>query len=129
MAATLIGVGAGLVCLSPLLSAKVTLTWSYDYTATAACTAELAQNCIDHFEILDLSNQASPRLLKLVANPSGAHGKVDGIGMTFRYGPPFGERTFSVVAVLKTVRGFIRSNPFAARRTVQVYPWGRRGRT
>jgi hypothetical protein len=50
-------------------------------------------------------------------------GKVDNISDEFSYGPPFGLRTIAVVAVARDENGTITaSNPFAARKDVEIRP-------
>jgi hypothetical protein len=62
-------------------------------------------------------------LIQKVSNPSIVLGKVDHITTSFKYGPPFGQRTISVIAVGKGPGGNrVTSNPFAARVTVTIRP-------
>jgi hypothetical protein len=105
------------------LAASVTASWSYDYGPLPACSNAQAVSCIDHFEVKDLTNQQKPKTILTVNNPTGAAGKIDGIKTSFRYGPPFGEVTFSVVAVERDKNGtFVSSNPYAARATATIRP-------
>jgi hypothetical protein len=105
------------------LAATVTASWSYDYMPEPACSAATrSRNCIDHFEVLDITNKDFVSITS-VANPSAANGKVDNISTTFKYGPPFGERTISIVAVGKDPKGErVTSNPYAARGTASIRP-------
>jgi len=106
-----------------VIAANVTASWTYDYGPEPACSASQSTNCIDHFEVLDITDQQSFSLIQKVPNPSRAIGKLDHISTSFKYGPPFGERTISVIAVgrnLKCER--VTSNPFAARVTVMIRP-------
>jgi len=106
---------------SGALAARVTVSWSYDYTPQPACSVVRAKDCIDHFEIIDYTNPEKPQLLSTVANPQNADGKVDNISDSFSYGPPFGLRTIVVVAVARDAKGtVIGSNPYAARKDVEI---------
>jgi hypothetical protein len=117
---------AVLLFYSGALGAQVTVSWSYDYTRQPACGASRANNCIDHFEILDYTDQQHPKLLRNVPNPPNAGGKVDNISDEFSYGPPFGLRTIVVVAVARDGNGTIStsstSNADAARKDVEIQP-------
>jgi len=108
---------------SAILSRKLTVTWSYDYSAQPACSERRQTDCIQGFEILDYTNQEKPRLLRTVATPKDSSGRVNGINDKFSYGPPFGLRTIVVVAVACDENGVRRtSNPFAARKDVEIFP-------
>lgn len=117
---------AVLLSYSGALADRVTVSWSYDYTRQAACSSSRTNNCIDHFEILDYTGPQHPRLLRSVPNPTNAAGEVDNISDEFSYGPPFGLRTIVVVAVARNENGTISasstSNPFAARKDVEIKP-------
>ena len=105
------------------LTARVTVSWSYDYTPQPACSVVRAKDCIHHFEIIDYTNPQKPKLLRTVANPKNAEGEVDNISDSFSYGPPFGLRTIVVVAVARDKNGaMITSNPDAARKDVEIKP-------
>lgn len=108
---------------SQVMRATVTVSWSYDYKPLPACGGPLAKSCIDHFEIKDFTDPDNPRLLGTVQNPVGATGKVDNIGTTFTYTGPFGLRTIVVVAIGRDGKGGnMASNPYAARKDVQIRP-------
>jgi hypothetical protein len=108
---------------SGALSARVTVSWSYDYTAQPACSAARAKDCIDHFEIIDYTDPQKPEPLRKVANPEKAVGRVDNISDSFSYGPRFGLRTIVVVAVARDENGaMVTSNPYAARKDVEIRP-------
>ena len=109
------------------LASSLTATWSYDYSQIPACPMPLnndkASDCIDHFEILDITRQDRPRTIVSVNSSNSPTGKIDGMTAKFKYGPPFGEITFSVVAVKRQKdRTLVSSNPFAARTTVTIHP-------
>ena len=108
---------------SKVFAAKVTATWSYDYTPEPACSATHSTSCIDHFEVQDITDQQNFAFIQSVPNPSTTIGKVDHISTFFFFGPPFGLRTISVIAVGKDPKGArVTSNPFAARVTVNIRP-------
>lgn len=104
-----------------VLAANVTASWSYDYGPEPACSAPRTANCIDHFEVEDITDQQSFVLIQKVPNPPTVIGKVDHISTSFKYGPPFGQRTISVIAVGKGPKGErVTSNPFGARARVTI---------
>jgi len=106
-----------------VFASNVTASWTYDFGPEPACSASRTTNCIDHFEVEDITNQQSFVLIQEVINPSPAVGKVDRISTSFKYGPPFGQRAISVIAVGKDPKGErVSSNPFAARMTVTIRP-------
>jgi hypothetical protein len=106
-----------------VLASNVSASWSYDYGPEPACSATQTTSCIDHFEVQDITNQQSFALIQKVSNPGTVLGKVDHIKTSFKYGPPFGQRTISVIAVGKDPMGNrVTSNPFAARVTVTIRP-------
>jgi hypothetical protein len=106
-----------------LFASSVSATWSYDYTQTPPCSDAHPTDCIDHFELKDITHQQKMRLIQSANNPTAAAGKVDGIAAKFKYGPPFGEITFSVVAVERLKNGeLVGSNPYAARAAANIRP-------
>jgi len=105
-----------------VLAANVRASWTYDYSPEPACSATRPTGCIDHFEVLDITDQHLA-LIRDVPNPNPATGRVDNISTNFKYGPPLGRRTISVVAVAKDSQGNrVTSNPYAARATVSIRP-------
>jgi len=105
------------------MGAAVTAIWTYDYNPQPACSAQVNVSCIDHFEVQDITDQYHMSLIKEVANPDPAIGKVDRISASFKYGPPFGQRMISVIAVGHDAKGNrVTSNPFAARQPITVWP-------
>lgn len=121
-AAVLIAVCWGLLRWN-VFAANVAASWSYDFGPEPGCSASRSTNCIDHFEIDDITNQQNLVLIQTVSNPNPARGKIDHIATSFKYGPPFGQRTISVIAVGKGPNGErITSNPFAARATITIRP-------
>jgi hypothetical protein len=114
------------VSFGKILAAHVTLSWSYDYGPLPACSVARTTNCIDHFEVLDITDQKKTVMIQSVCNAKAAVAKVDKISANFKYGPPFGHRTFSVIAVARDRNGArIASDPFAARLTVFIRPFFR----
>jgi len=115
-----------LLAYSGALAARVIVSWSYDYTRQPACNSSRTNDCIDHFEIFDYTDQQRPKRLRRVPNPPNAAGKIDNISDEFSYGPPFGLKTIVVVAVARDENGAItestKSNPFAARMDVEIIP-------
>jgi len=108
---------------APVLSSKVTATWSYDFTRDPACFRAKQKSCIDHFEVKDITNEKRLVLIQKVPNPSPAVGKVNDITSVFKYGPPFGDRMICVVAVGFDSNGKeVTSNPYAARVSVFIRP-------
>jgi len=105
-----------------VLAANVRASWTYDYAPEPACSATRSTNCIDHFEVLDITTR-NFALLASAPNPSPANGKVEDISITFKYGPPFGQRTISVIAIGKDTEGKrVMSNPYAACGTASIRP-------
>jgi hypothetical protein len=114
---------AWVVSLSGAFSTKVTATWSYDYNHDPACAPTQLTNCVDHFEVLDISDQNHPKTILSVPNPSLASGLVKTISVSFPYGPPFGRRSICVIAVGRDAHGSrTTSNPFSSWVTVTIYP-------
>lgn len=119
---TLLCVGV-VLSYTHVLAATVNVKWSYDYSSRPACSKDRQTDCIDHFEILDYTDQENPKLLRTVPNLEGATDKGERMSDTFAYGPPFGLRTIVVIAVARDKQGArVTSNPFAARRDVNVWP-------
>jgi hypothetical protein len=106
-----------------LLAANVTASWTYDYGPQPACSPVQTINCLEHFEVEDVTDLKKIALIKKVDNPEHAVGKQDNISVTFKYGPPFGQRTISVIAVARDRTGKrITSDPFAACASAAIWP-------
>jgi hypothetical protein len=115
-------VGWWAIFSAKLVGSSVTASWSYDYAPAPACSAARSNVCLDHFEVLDITDSHFVLIVR-VPNPSPATGKVDNVSTIFKYGPPFGQRTLAVVAVGRDAQGQpVSSNPYAARRTVSIRP-------
>src|SRR5439155_578789 len=82
-----------------VFASNVTATWTYDFGPEPGCSASRTTNCIDHFEVEDITNQQNFVLIQEVANPSPAVGKVDRISTSFKYGPPFGQRAINCLKI------------------------------
>src|SRR5258708_12947303 len=100
---SLLGIGGalmilGVVFFGQVLAANVTANWSYDYGPMPACSGPRTAKCIDHFEVLDISDRKKTVVIRSVDNPKAAVGKVGKISADFKYGPPLGPRTTSVIA-------------------------------
>ena len=106
-----------------LLAANVTASWTYDYGPQPACSPAQTINCLDHFEVEDVTDPKNIALIKQVSNPQHPVGKLDNISVTFKYGPPFGQRMISVIAVARDRTGKrITSDPFAACASAVIWP-------
>lgn len=115
---------SGAVFFGHVLAANVTASWSYDYGPMPACSAQRTTNCIDHFEVLDISDRKKKVVIRFVDNPKPAVGKIGKISTDFKYGPPFGQRTISVIAVGRDPNGArVTSYPDAAQVTVSIRPY------
>lgn len=118
------GVAALFVTMSQTgaLASKLTASWSYDYEPQPACSSPQSKNCIDHFEVLDITDTDKTVVIQSVNNATPSVGK-EKIVTSFNYGPPFGNRTISVVAIGRDLNlNRVSSNPYAARVTVFVRP-------
>ena len=77
-------------------AATATGSFNFDFASDPACSATVTTDCIDHFEVWDIT--AAPKKLATVALPSPAASPVN---FTFKVGPPYGSRKWSAVAVAK----------------------------
>jgi len=92
-------------------------SFSYDFSADVPCTTTVTTDCVDHFEIWDITGtakQVSPSIP--VPNPISAS-----VAATFKVGPPYGTRKWSVIAVAKDGTSS-NINAASAQSTVQVRP-------
>ena len=71
-------------------------SFNFDFNSDPACSATVTADCIDHFEVWDVT--ASPKKLATVALPSPPATPVN---FSFKVGPPYGSRKWSAVAVAK----------------------------
>ena len=77
-------------------AATATGTFNFDFASDPACSATVTADCIDHFEVWDVTS--SPKKLASVALPSPTASPVS---FSFKVGPPYGSRKWSAVAVAK----------------------------
>jgi hypothetical protein len=77
-------------------AATATGSFNFDFASDPACSATVTADCIDHFEVWDVTS--SPKKLASVALPSSA---ASSINFSFKVGPPYGSRKWSAVAVAK----------------------------
>ena len=92
------------VCVSVLMAtwtcganaATANGSFNFDFNSDPACSATLTANCVDHFEVWDVT--ASPRKLASVAAPTAPAAAVS---FSFKVGPPYGARKWSAVAMAK----------------------------
>lgn len=103
------------------MAAQVTATWSYDFSTDPACSATLTTQCVDHFEVLDMTTTRA--LIQSVTTPPNPSGVVNGIEATFRLGAPYSARTIAVVAVAKDGSGNrVESDPAKAQLVIAIPP-------
>src|SRR5258708_17179564 len=91
---SLLGIAAaliisGVVFWGQVLAANVTANWSYDYGPMPACSGPRTAKCIDHFEVLDISDRKKTVVIRSVVNPKAAIGQVGKISTDLQYVPPF----------------------------------------
>ena len=90
-----------------LRAVQIDFPWDYDYSVDPACTATLTTDCVEGFELSD-----SGGVLQTIPNPASPSGFVFGISTTIIKGPPYGNQTFSLVAIGRDGAGArIDSNP------------------
>jgi hypothetical protein len=110
-----------LLLASRACGSTVNLSWNYDYTGLAVCSATVTKNCLDHFEMNDATG-GTPVLIATVANPANATGKVTAIAGTFQTST-LGQRVFAVTAVGRDSAGNLVSSDWTkCQGTFQVPP-------
>jgi hypothetical protein len=77
-------------------AATATGSFNFDFASDPACSTTVTADCIDHFEVWDVTS--SPKKLATVALPGPAASPVN---FSFKVGPPYGARKWSAVAVAK----------------------------
>ena len=82
---------------------RVDFIFDYDYAVDVACPDATAVDCVEGFEILD----GSSAVILSIPNPVNPTGLVTGITGTITIGPPYGQQTFSAVAVGRCATGAI----------------------
>ena len=83
-------------------AAIVDFTWDYDYTVHVACVDAAAVDCVEGFEIL---NESGSTLLAVPNQTPVPTGAVVDIPAQLITGPPYGNRTFGLVAVARDGSG------------------------
>jgi hypothetical protein len=91
-------------------------SFNYDFASDPACSATITADCIDHFEIWDVTS--TPKKLSAVAVPSTPN---SAINFSFKVGPPYGSRKWSAVAVAKDGTASDMTAP-QSQNTVNVRP-------
>ena len=84
----------GVFYLRQAQAVQIDFLWDYDYSVDPACTVTLTSNCVEGFELSDANG-----VLQTIPNPANPTGFVSGISTTVVKGPPYGNQTFSLVAV------------------------------
>ena len=98
--AVVIGVLAFLVW--GVRAAIVDFTWDYDYTVHIACVDAAAVDCVAGFEVL---NENGATLLVVPNQTPVPTGAVVDIPAQLITGPPYGNRTFGLIAVARDGSG------------------------
>jgi hypothetical protein len=83
-------------------AAIVDFTWDYDYTVDIACVDAAAVDCVEGFEILSESGATLLAVPNQTPVPAGA---VVDIPAQLITGPPYGNRTFGLIAVARDGSG------------------------
>lgn len=83
-------------------AAIVDFTWDYDYTVHVACVDAAAVDCVEGFEVL---NEGGATLLSVPNQTPLPTGAVVDIPAQLITGPPYGNRTFGLIAVARTSTG------------------------
>lgn len=83
-------------------AAIVDFTWDYDYTVHVACADAAAVDCVEGFEVLNESGTTILAVPNQTPVPTGA---VVDIPAQLITGPPYGNRTFGLIAVARDTVG------------------------
>lgn len=97
MKSKLFAIILGFCCLSytcGAFAATANGSFSYDFTTDVACSATVVTDCVDHFEIWDVTS--TPKKIATISS-SG----VSPVTFSFKIGAPYGARKWSAVAVTK----------------------------
>ena len=97
-------------------AATATGSFNFDFTSDTACSTTVTADCIDHFEVWDVTS--SPRKLATVNVPNPP---ASPINFNFKVGPPYGARKWSAVAVAKDGTASDMTAP-QSQNTVNVRP-------
>lgn len=98
------------------MAATATGQFNFDFASDPACSATVTTDCIDHFEVWDITTGS--RKLATIAMPSNP---ANPIQFSFKVGPPYGNRTWSAVAVAKDGTTSDMQAP-AAQKVIAVRP-------
>src|SRR5260370_8483288 len=74
---------SGAVFFGHVLAANLTANWSYDYGPMPGCSERRANNCIHHFEVLDISDRKKTVVIRFVDNPNAPVRKIGNTPTTF----------------------------------------------
>src|ERR1051325_11698185 len=77
-------------------AATATGSFNFDFASDPACSATLTADCIDHFEVWDVTS--SPKKLASVALATPAASPVN---FSFKVGPPYRSHKWSSVVLAK----------------------------
>jgi hypothetical protein len=109
------------------IAATATGSFTYDYTNDPPCSDTVTTNCIDHFQIFDVT--ASPQDVVLTtivpSSRSPVPTGVTTVPFNFKIGAPYGTRKWAVTAIAKDKNGAFVSSDLAApqaQATVVVKP-------
>src|ERR1043166_9159863 len=97
------------------IAATATGSFNYDFSQDPACADSTSKNCIDHFQIFDVTAHPSDVSLSAVVppnttNPSG----VTSVPFNFKVGAPYGSRKWAVTAVARDASGAMVSSDITA---------------
>ena len=95
-------IGVALSAVWFVRAAIVDFTWDYDYTVHVACVDAAAVDCVEGFEVL---NESGATLLSVPNQTPVPTGAVVDIPAQLITGPPYGNRTFGLIAVARTSTG------------------------
>jgi hypothetical protein len=93
-------------------------SFNFDFNSDPACTSTVTTDCIDHFEIWDVTGTPKKISPSPIPVPSPATSPVT---FSFKVGPPYGGRKWSAVAVAKDGTTSDMTAP-QSQATVQVRP-------
>jgi hypothetical protein len=78
------------------LAATASGSFNFDFASEPPCSATVTADCIDHFEVWDVTATAKKLATVPVPNPPAA-----AVNFSFKVGPPYGPRKWAAVAVAK----------------------------
>lgn len=95
-------------------------SFNYDFASDPACGGTVTTDCIDHFEIWDVTVAGTPKRLSPTPIPPPAT-TASPVTFSFKVGPPYGGRTWSAVAVAKDGTTSDMTAP-SSQKVIQVRP-------